>query len=591
MGPLDRRRGVRPHGGRARRGPPAGRNGPRRWPGPRPTLAGRVLRRARPSWRCRRRPRSCRRRRSRAILYVMPYDELDEAIAIQNGVPQGLSSSIFTTDVREAEASSSAAGSDCGIANVNVGAERGRDRGRRSAARRPPAAAARPARTRGRRTCAAPPVTVNYSRELPLAQGVRFDVERAQRTAGAARSGQWGAERTARAARSGQWGASARPSGQERTVGSAANGPSGQEPEAERVALDRHLHAWAGDQGGASGPRTTPFGPAPASPGTELMALFEAQVTSRHLDLAARWLRGGDQGYYTIGSSRATRATPPWPPRSARRTRRSSTTGRAGSTCAGPCRCPGTIPGGTCCSGWWRRPTSRWPAGATRSFGHHTWRSSRRPRRSRRTCPRALGRGVRIDRATRLGVPSAWPADAIAVCSFGDASANHSTATGAINTACRIAHQHLPAAAAVRVRGQRARHQRAHARRAGSSGAYGQPPGSALLRRPTACDPVATFDDGRRGGRAGSRRARRPAFLHLRTVRFMGHAGTRRRERRTARPAEIRADDDARPARSAPRGCSSRRASRRRRRSSTATSAIRARGAAAGRGVRRRARS
>ena len=55
------------------------------------------------------------------ILYVMPYDELDEAIAIQNGVPQGLSSSIFTTDVREAETFVSAAGSDCGIANVNVG--------------------------------------------------------------------------------------------------------------------------------------------------------------------------------------------------------------------------------------------------------------------------------------------------------------------------------------------------------------------------------------------------------------------------------------------------------------------------------------
>ena len=55
------------------------------------------------------------------ILYVMGYKELDEAIAMQNGVPQGLSSAIFTTDLREAEKYLTARGSDCGIANVNIG--------------------------------------------------------------------------------------------------------------------------------------------------------------------------------------------------------------------------------------------------------------------------------------------------------------------------------------------------------------------------------------------------------------------------------------------------------------------------------------
>ena len=55
------------------------------------------------------------------ILYVMTYRTLDEAIALQNGVPQGLSSAIFTTDLREAEMFLSARGSDCGIANVNIG--------------------------------------------------------------------------------------------------------------------------------------------------------------------------------------------------------------------------------------------------------------------------------------------------------------------------------------------------------------------------------------------------------------------------------------------------------------------------------------
>ena len=55
------------------------------------------------------------------ILYVLTYDDLDEAIALNNAVPQGLSSAIFTTDMREAERFMAADGSDCGIANVNIG--------------------------------------------------------------------------------------------------------------------------------------------------------------------------------------------------------------------------------------------------------------------------------------------------------------------------------------------------------------------------------------------------------------------------------------------------------------------------------------
>src|ERR1700683_4951091 len=55
------------------------------------------------------------------ILCTLGYESLDEAIAIQNDVPQGLSSSIFTLNLREAEAFLSASGSDCGIANVNIG--------------------------------------------------------------------------------------------------------------------------------------------------------------------------------------------------------------------------------------------------------------------------------------------------------------------------------------------------------------------------------------------------------------------------------------------------------------------------------------
>jgi aldehyde dehydrogenase (NAD+) len=109
------------------------------------------------------------------ILYVMPYGDIEEAIAIQNGVPQGLSSSIFTTDVREAELFVSPEGSDCGIANINVGpsgAEIGGAFGGEKATGGGREAGSDAWKAYMRRTT----VTVNYSRDLPLAQGVRFDL-------------------------------------------------------------------------------------------------------------------------------------------------------------------------------------------------------------------------------------------------------------------------------------------------------------------------------------------------------------------------------------------------------------------------------
>jgi aldehyde dehydrogenase (NAD+) len=109
------------------------------------------------------------------ILYVMSYQTLDQAIALQNSVEQGLTSAIFTNDLREAEEFLSAAGSDCGIANVNIGtsgAEIGGAFGGEKATGggREAGSDAWKAYMR-RQTC-----TINYGRELPLAQGVRFDV-------------------------------------------------------------------------------------------------------------------------------------------------------------------------------------------------------------------------------------------------------------------------------------------------------------------------------------------------------------------------------------------------------------------------------
>jgi aldehyde dehydrogenase (NAD+) len=109
------------------------------------------------------------------ILYVMKYNELDEAIAMQNDVAQGLSSAIMTTNLREAELFLSYAGSDCGIANVNIGtsgAEIGGAFGgeKETGGGRESGSDAWKAYMRRQTN------TINYSTELPLAQGIKFNL-------------------------------------------------------------------------------------------------------------------------------------------------------------------------------------------------------------------------------------------------------------------------------------------------------------------------------------------------------------------------------------------------------------------------------
>jgi aldehyde dehydrogenase (NAD+) len=109
------------------------------------------------------------------ILYLLKFKTLDEAIAIQNGVPQGLSSSIMTLNLREAEQFLSAAGSDCGIANVNIGtsgAEIGGAFGgeKETGGGRESGSDAWKAYMRRQTN------TINYSNHLPLAQGIKFDL-------------------------------------------------------------------------------------------------------------------------------------------------------------------------------------------------------------------------------------------------------------------------------------------------------------------------------------------------------------------------------------------------------------------------------
>jgi len=109
------------------------------------------------------------------ILYVLRYRDLDEAIALQNGVPQGLSSSIFGNDLREVERYLSAAGSDCGIANVNMGPS-GAEIGGAFGGEKETGGGRESGSDAWRGYMRRQTNAINYGRTLPLAQGVTFEV-------------------------------------------------------------------------------------------------------------------------------------------------------------------------------------------------------------------------------------------------------------------------------------------------------------------------------------------------------------------------------------------------------------------------------
>lgn len=109
------------------------------------------------------------------ILYLLKYDTLDQAIAIQNGVPQGLSSSIMTLNLREAEQFLSAAGSDCGIANVNIGTS-GAEIGGAFGGEKETGGGRESGSDAWKVYMRRQTNTINYSTKLPLAQGIKFDI-------------------------------------------------------------------------------------------------------------------------------------------------------------------------------------------------------------------------------------------------------------------------------------------------------------------------------------------------------------------------------------------------------------------------------
>ena len=265
----------------------------------------------------------------------------------------------------------------------------------------------------------------------------------------------------------------------------------------------------------------------PVRDGTRLtarmaLALFDAMAASRNLDLAARYLRKEGPGVYTIGSagheSNAAVAAALRPTDPALLHYRSG-----GFYCARAQQVPGSTPLQDILLGLVAAADEPISGGRHKVFGNHALAVIPQTSTIASHLPRAMGVGFAIERAQRIDVSAAWPADAIAVCSFGDASLNHSTALGALNAAEYNVHQGLRMPVlfccedngfGISVRTPRdwvkdAWSNRPHLR-------YFSAEGTDIAGAYDAASAAAEY----------VRSSRRPAFLHLRCVRFLGHAGS-----------------------------------------------------------------
>ncbi|CAN5807405.1 thiamine pyrophosphate-dependent enzyme [soil metagenome] len=273
-----------------------------------------------------------------------------------------------------------------------------------------------------------------------------------------------------------------------------------------------------------------------------LSELLDAQLASRHLDRAARWLRTRGEGFYTIGSAgheanalvaAALRPTDP-----ALLHYRSG-----GFYLARAQQVAGHDGVADVLSGLLALRQEPISGGRHKVFGHHALAVIPQTSTIASHLPRAVGVAFAIERARRLGLASSWPSDAIAVCSFGDASLNHSTAQGALNTAGYTAYQgmRLPLLFVCEDNGL------------GISVAT--PPGwveASLRNRPgldyahaDGTDPVGVYETASALA-AGARERGRPGLLHVRVIRYGGHAGTDV-EAAYRSPSAVRADRAADP--------------------------------------------
>ncbi|MFC5212677.1 thiamine pyrophosphate-dependent enzyme [Streptomyces coerulescens] len=279
--------------------------------------------------------------------------------------------------------------------------------------------------------------------------------------------------------------------------------------------LDRHFRETV------AGLRPAAHAAGPLDPRTAL-DLFDAQLESRHTDFAARWMQRQGRGYYTIGSSghegNAALALALRPTDPALLHYRSGAFYCARARQAGGVDAVRDILLGVAAGA--DEPIA---GGRHKVFGRRELAVIPQTSTIASHLPRAVGVAWSIARAQRLGAECPWPGDAVVCCSFGDASVNHSTAAGAINSACHAAYQGLPMPVLFVCEdnglGISVPTPQDWVRRA-----YGNRPALAYFAA-DGCDPRSAFDTAREAV-AHVRTHRQPAFLHLSTVRFLGHAGS-----------------------------------------------------------------
>jgi 2-oxoisovalerate dehydrogenase E1 component len=266
----------------------------------------------------------------------------------------------------------------------------------------------------------------------------------------------------------------------------------------------------------------------PVRPGSRLTAarcleLLDAQLTSRHLDEAGRWLRGRGSGYYTIGSAghegnaavaAALRLTDP-----ALLHYRSGAfyLVRAAQAGRGADGIEDVLLGMVAAAA---EPIA---GGRHKVFGHRELNIIPQTSTIASHLPRAVGLAFALPRAARIGRTPPWPADSVVVASIGDASVNHSTAAGAVNTAAYCAYVGLPLPLLIVCEDN------------GLGISVRTPPGwitTALRSRPAiryahadGADLAAVYDT-TVDLAAYVRQRQAPAILHLSTVRLGGHAGS-----------------------------------------------------------------
>ena len=274
----------------------------------------------------------------------------------------------------------------------------------------------------------------------------------------------------------------------------------------------------------------------PALPATDAEALWRAQVASRHCDFAARWLQKEGRSFYTIGSagheSNAAVALALRPSDPALLHYRSGAFYLARAGQIGRDGVPDVMFGVTAAID---EPIA---GGRHKVFGHHDLAVIPQTSTIASHLPRAVGVAIAIDRARKLGVECAWPSDAVAVCSFGDASLNHATAQAALNTTAHAAHQRLPVPLLF-VCEDNGLGISVPSPSGWVAEALGSRPG---LRYASAegDDPACLLEAARELAE-WVRDTRRPAVLHLRTVRYLGHAGADV-EAAYRSPQDVRAD-------------------------------------------------